>query len=187
MKQKIIAYISVEVRDRQGRLISFQQKEANSLVANFINLLYVQASGASLGNVKEIGGVNKTATGHAYTFACYAATGVILSGIVVGTGTAAVTISDYCLGTRIAHGVASGQLNYLAQVIQVPALSGGTNSFLLTRGFTNTSGSTISVHETGIYCFISTTDTVMIDRTLMNFDITDGSTATVTYTIQVTV
>ena len=50
--------------------------------------------------------------------------GVISTGIVVGSGSTAVTISRYALATQIAHGVGAGQLSYAAQTYTAPTTDG---------------------------------------------------------------
>lgn len=73
------------------------------------------------------------------------------TGIVVGTGSGATTISSYQLGARIANGVGSGQIGYAAQTYTAPTTDGAKRYWKITRLFTNTSGSTITVNEVGLY------------------------------------
>jgi len=72
-------------------------------------------------------------------------------GIVVGSGSTAVTFSDYKLETIIGSGSGSGQLTYNASVWQAMTTPTDSSSWQVTRTFTNNSGSTITVREVGIY------------------------------------
>lgn len=77
--------------------------------------------------------------------------GVDTYGIVVGTGTNAVGVSDYTLHTKIANGSGAGQLYYLACYKNAPSLSGSTYTTEWYREFRNISGGLITVEEVGIY------------------------------------
>jgi hypothetical protein len=72
-------------------------------------------------------------------------------GVVVGSGTNAVAITDYKLQTQIVEGTGAGQLTH--QVVQwnTYATAGSTTSFVLKRRFTNGSGGDITINEIGIY------------------------------------
>jgi hypothetical protein len=74
-----------------------------------------------------------------------------LIGIVVGTGVAAVTPTDYALGTRLAHGSAAGQLEYGGCELLSITFANPNGQFTIRRYFTNNSGGTITVQEAGIY------------------------------------
>ena len=81
--------------------------------------------------------------------------GVSSTGIVVGSGSTAVTISRYALATQIAHGVGAGQLSYAAQTYTAPTTDGTKRYWKITRVFTNTSGGTVTVREVGLYANFS--------------------------------
>jgi len=79
-----------------------------------------------------------------------ASTGTDTYGILVGTGTNAVTIGDYALQTKIAHGTSSGQLQYGTVSYGAPASDSTKTTYRTTRVFTNNSGSTVVVTEIGL-------------------------------------
>jgi len=85
---------------------------------------------------------------------CSTGSGATLNGIVIGTGTTAVTINDFKLEAPIAHGTGSGELQYSAVSFGAPVSSTGTTYFIISRLFTNNSGSQIDVTEAGLYCII---------------------------------
>ena len=94
-------------------------KKSESFVQQFLQLLYTQMAGVPLANaltVKDTNGSNRTpflALGsNSYLFDVLDAAADANYGIVVGTGNTAPTISDYKLGTLIAHGVGAGAMQY---------------------------------------------------------------------------
>lgn len=74
-------------------------------------------------------------------------------GIVVGTGTAAVAMTDVALGTKIAHGTGSGQLSHgLCATYPVDTTGANTARYInIARGFQNNSGAAVTVSEAGVY------------------------------------
>ncbi len=77
--------------------------------------------------------------------------GEIRMGIVVGTGLTAVTMDDHALETQIINGTGAGQLLYQPTVVNAVIEAGANSSTLITRGFTNNSGATVTIFEAGIY------------------------------------
>ena len=75
----------------------------------------------------------------------------LFNGIVVGTGTTAVTPTDTKLAALITHGNATGQLQYHGNAYEGVTIvaANATSNFL--RYFKNDSGATITVTEIGIY------------------------------------
>jgi hypothetical protein len=110
-------------------------------------------------------------------------------GIVVGTGAVAPTISDYALGTLIAHGGGAGQLQYGAVSFGAPASDATTSQFTITRNFANASGGGITVNEIGLYNKFYDGDTryAMLIRDVVGGGILvpNGQTLTVNYRPQV--
>lgn len=115
-----------------------------------------------------------------------------LQTIIPGTGTAAVTPTDFVINTLIANGAGAGQLVYGAMAFSQPSSNSTRSSFTMSRTFTNSSGSPITIRELALYCkafsvFVNavgyTEFDCMIERTLVNFTIPNGESRTVTYTI----
>ena len=73
------------------------------------------------------------------------------NGIVAGTGTTAVTPTDYQLATLIADGTTASTLEYFTCAGTNFSTVGSTASFDLERLFRNSSGGTITINETGVY------------------------------------
>jgi len=118
-------------------------------------------------------------------------------GIQVGTGSTAVTPTDYALATRIAHGRSAGQLEYGGCELINITFSNPNGEFTIRRYFTNNSGGAITVNEVGIYSTASyatatTYDIVsifLIARDLVSPGVTVNNTELlrVTYVVQITV
>jgi len=83
---------------------------------------------------------------------CFAPANDSSYGIVVGSGTNAVVINDYKLGSQITNGTGSGQLVYGQHTLIGPTVDTTNNKayFSFVRSFVNRSGSTITVSECGI-------------------------------------
>ncbi len=186
---KIIKTVKVEVRDKYGQLKTFKKITPNSLVRGWIDLHYILLAQLTLNNLKDNSGTLRNCSNSAGVLSCNAGAGDSVQGIQVGTGSAAVSLTDYQLQSKIAHGNGAGQLSYQIMTFTTPATVGNTHSFTAARSFTNNSGSQINVTEIGLsnggwagawYYFL-------VERTLLSFSIANGATGTVTYTIQISV
>lgn len=184
---QIKAYIEVWERDKQGRFISYKRVKANSFVIAMLDILYVQSANTAQ-TIKDTGGTDRSVGSGAFAFRFTGGVGTDTLGIIVGSGTNAVTLADYQLQTKIAHGTGSGQLSYGAVSFDAPYTSGTSRIFRAMRTFTNNSGATVTVNEIGIYAYVTAGAFIcMLDRSLLTFTITNGSSKTVRYTIQITV
>ncbi len=185
------AYISVEVRDRNGQLTHFKKQEANSFVRSMIDILCYLLGGARPTNgMLDVTNTPRTAgttVNQPYLMSALLNDGVY--GIVVGTGSNPVAVTQYALQTKIDQGAGAGQLVHQAVTYpDNPTTSGSTRYLTVQRILQNMSGNSITVNEVGIYVSYGGTPWyLMIDRTLNTFTITNGSTATVKYTMGVTV
>lgn len=186
MKVKID--LIIDSFDSKGNFIKRIKRRANSLLQNFQAILAIQMAGTSLSpGPKDTGGTTRNVVNNAGNFSVIAASGTVTRGIVVGTGTTAVALTDYVLQTPIAHGTSSGQLSYGTQNVPTfPTISGSSCYFETNRSISNGSGSNITVNEVGLYVQFSSSYNVMIDHTLNTFTINNGTSATYTYRITIT-
>jgi hypothetical protein len=118
--------------------------------------------------------------------------GIITSGIVVGSGNAAVTADDYKLATIITHGIGAGQLQAQAGVIQDVVLASPRASTRIDRTFINGSGAPVTVREIGIYSLWydgSATYQMCYCRDVLSSPVAvaNGSTLFVKYTIYISI
>jgi hypothetical protein len=70
-------------------------------------------------------------------------------GIVVGTGTATVTPTDYKLASQIPHGTGSGQLDYDTHTV-ASSYTSSSSYVEISRVFVNRSGGDVVVREVGL-------------------------------------
>jgi len=192
--------IELEVRDKNGKLIEFRRQKSDSFVKGLIGLLRgifrcVAGSAMTDEPITELGGASKnffsqsygTPGGFGRAHACNAPAGNAAYGLIVGTGTTPVTMTDVALATKIAHGSGSGQLNYGAHTVDASVIDSTTAKFNFVRTFSNASGAAITVNEIGIY--LSALDSaeaqwyICIARDIISggVSVPNGSTLTVRY------
>lgn len=187
MKLISVRKVTWEIRDKHGQLKSFEVQRPNSYVQHLINIIYAEMAATTLASQTDVTGASTTMSGLSSTVFRVGAANLDGSyGLVVGTGTGAVAISDTKLGTKIAHGNNPTQLSHGATTITAPATSGTTRSFTVQRTFTNNSGGNITPTEIGIYV-TQGTNIYMIERALSTKTINNGTSGTLTYTIGTTV
>lgn len=178
-------FINCKITDKQGNIISEKEQEANSLVKAFAVWLRTNICVTVTESVLDTGNTSRTM---AYAAAYgVASAGDTTQGMVIGTGTNAVTISDYALQTKIAHGTGAGQMSYGTQTFDsTVTVAGSTVYFNIARVFTNNSGSSITVKEAGLYILVSSYK-YMFDRTLLDQAVSNGQTLTLQYKFQISV
>ena len=193
MKQQL--YYTIEVRDKNGKLLKRMRRKSRSLVRQWIDFHYWLA-GIVDRTATDTGGISRTLDrdlGFSICFRLAGGEAQSVLGIVIGTGTTAVTISDYALATQIAHGVGAGQMYHYADFLGAPSVSGSECSFTITRVIGNQSGALITVKEIGVYTSAQDTSPaaryfcVIRDVLAASVDVLDGGAITVVYTIKVVV
>ena len=182
---KFQMYVQVEVKDKNGKIQRIRKRKCSSYVRHMIDQLMVSMGYVNLSGVNTAGGSVTLAPG-ADEFRVDGPAGVTTKGIRVGTGTTPVAIGDYALATAIAEGTGAGQLSHGVTSTIAPTTVGSARQFTIARTFTNNSGASITVNEVALYRY-SVTGSFMFERTLLTFSIANGASATVTYTLSVTV
>lgn len=187
-------YYSFQIRDAaSGKIIvPFRRKRAHSFLTVYITWLYLKMVGATTQNRTDTDGVSRALHRKSHIHVA-TVSGSTVNGLVVGTGTNAVTITDFRLQTKIAHGTSAGQLQYSSCVVNLPTSTATTTSLIMTRDFTNASGSTITIEELGIYAEMnygasgSSQDNFCIVRDLQTIALTNGQILTLNYEIKTTI
>ncbi len=191
--------LECEVRDKNGKLISKHQQVSKSLLKNFALALKGIMAG-SLQNksvtLKDTSGISRgypyMSTAYLYIFFVNAAAGDANFGILVGSGTKAVTRDDYNLVSKIAHGSEAGQLAYGATTVEDPDGTPPDTVFRVIRTFTNNYAESITVNEIGLafhtydnsagaLCFLIARDVLSTPQSIPS-----GATLTVRYIFKVT-
>lgn len=186
-------YITALVKDpRTGKVTYKHRQPGHSYIKNLIDLLYVHFTGtpSPTYNIQQISGANQGIGISSNTFALHVLSGPNNSGIVVGNGTAPVTIDDYALAAIIGDGAAAGQLNYLGHTVLAPLTVGTKRRTIISRTYLNTSGDTVTVKECGLYvhCSYGFIQVCMIrDLVTPNVAVPNLQTLTLTYELSVTV
>lgn len=156
-----------------------------SWVKQFVQLLEIQMGNITL-NMTWVSGSGNIAA-HANNFASANSIDVSTQGVVIGTGTTAVTATDSKLATQITTGSGSGQLRYLAGTYNTLTTDSTGSQFQIVRPFINNSGASITVNEIGIYCLAGSGGApVCMVRDVLGSGVAVGAgqTITVTYTLR---
>lgn len=185
------------VTDKDGKVTEKRVMKSESFVRQFLDLLWVHMYGIMSPTVYQIRDIlntlrNISTTG--YSFGTNAGAGVVIQGIIIGTGVLAVTIADYVVGTIIPHAT----MNYGAVTFGAPASDTTTSQFTITRNFANVSGGAVVVQEICLYVTArylpgggaaGTTYNFMSirDRIVGGISVPNGQTLTVNYRIQATI
>ena len=190
---KIDTYIKFTGIDKYGNIIAERKEEkAHSLVQGFIASLYNMAFNTTVANVPDTGNVNRTLSTSQFSWSNtgYGASGDNTSGIVAGTGTNAVAITNYSLQTIIPHGTGSGELEYAGEILDEGwTVSGSTSYFSRKRTLTNNSGGAITINEVGHIARIGSSGfRILTERTKpIPYEIANGTGVIITYKWQISV
>lgn len=176
-------FLNFKEYNKEGVLIREKEHLANSLLKPFLAPIICQFRGTAEVNIVDTTNTARSvASGASYYYSN--------PSIIVGTGTNAVSFSDYNLQTGIANGTAAGQLVYGPMIVDGALTVSGSDCYFLTaRSFTNSSGSDITIHEVGLTSRIanSSTQYFLIDRTLSAYTIANGNSVIITYKIMISV
>ena len=184
----------IEVTDNDGNIIEHRHERSESLVKNFLMLLYacfkigtatvVDTSGSSQAGAAKCCG-DTWSNGYCITswhnsFSCGPAGWTPTApeaddtyGIIVGTSDQPVSVDDYNLISKIAHGDSAGQLYHYATTMLEPTVDGNTVRQRFERTFKNNSGADITVKEIGLVVKTSEDNyLVMIIRDVLSTPVT---------------
>lgn len=157
-------------------------RKANSLIKAFAQGLKIQMSQASE-IVKNTGGNDRTVGTNAANLRVNATASVTSWGLVVGTGTTAVSMSDWKLETQVTTGV-----DHSAVVVEMEYPAGNVARVKISRTFTNNTGASLGITEVGLYANLGgTTYFFCIDRTLYSVTVPVGEAVVITYRISFSV
>lgn len=181
MPSKIKIELRAELRDPQGeKLIKrFPWVKAQSLLKQFIQALALHTSQAAQ-TIKQTSGVEVSVTPDGKSFNCAAAAADTILGIVIGTGTTAVTMTDYKLQTQVTANIAHAIVTF---AVENPDAS--TWRVAIARVFTNNTGASLGIREVALYIMIGLNKYFCADHTLYSVDVPNGVGVTLTYRITV--
>jgi hypothetical protein len=207
MGHPLEAYLEIEVRDTNGKLLTFRKTKAKSLLAPFLGLVKGQlatsfGSTANAGNstLLDISGATRTYPATVSNYSTYflmtsnAGPGDSSYGLVVGSSDAPNAVNQYVMGAIIPNGTGANQLSYGTQTFENIQNPSGTNYwfFRIIRTFTNNSTSSITVKEIGL--MVCAYDSGLAARyfliardVISPVTVPSGATLTVRYILKVTV
>jgi len=169
-KPNIDAYLTIIVKDKNGKVVYRRRYKSRSFVVGFLNALYTN-----------------------FTSPPTAGQYFLNPNIVVGSGTTKPSITDGGLTSQIGNGTGAGQLQYGTDSLTTPItnLNNNSASFTWSKSFTNGSGGNVTVAEVGAYIGTYNQGNVIsyfILHDLLPSQITIANTQvlTVVYTITIT-
>jgi len=204
------AFLTLEVFDKNGKLIKRHHQRSHSWVRNAYNHMFSQLAGvdiddstfgAGLLSAKDTGGIVRYGSYElfiqSYMFSVesvgygYRAGATVDDfGIVVGSGTNAESFEDYVLQTPIADGTSAGQLSYVESAAPAIVWTAGTLTLKndLIRYFNNNTGGNVSVNEVSLIQYCRIEDNVYYilhvrDHLASTVTVPDTGQLKVTYTI----
>lgn len=160
------------------------RRKANTFVAVWIKSLYSVFSNLSLTGVTDTTNNARTLTASQDNVRMSAPLGTTTFGIVIGNqvAPAAVTLADYKLQAQVSANIA-----HAAMVFALNAPDANHYQLLISRQFTNNTGSALAITEVGLYNQDPATGYFfMADRTLINIGVPNAGAVTLTYTWTVT-
>ncbi|RLG80404.1 MAG: hypothetical protein DRO40_11225 [Thermoprotei archaeon] len=182
-----VAYIELEVRDKNGKLIKKHRQPAHSWVKNFMNILRYGFANHDVPCTKQDGStVSITINASLGWFLrVTAGAGDDSHGLMVGNGSKAFEVDDYSLDSKIPHGSNANQLVYGETTVENVVDDGSKLYFRIIRTFSNNSGSSITVTEVGL-AVAGADNKPLIARDVLDSPVTvpNGGTLTVRYIIQ---
>ena len=198
MKDSLILYYNYEIRRGDKLIKKTRNQRCWSLIRQFLDLLFWEFAQQGVtftdtsNTPRTLTQTDTGAKAEEYKrWRLNAAANTNTYGVVIGTGSAAVSISDYQLTSIINHGTSAGQLQHSAVTFGAPTTDAAGTTFIVTRIFTNGSGGSITVSEIGLIAQVVSTSTyyTLIARDLVSPAITlaNGESITINYTFTTTV
>lgn len=177
--------IKIEIQaelSKDGKIIKrYPWKKANSLLKGFIQALAAQMSDISQ-TITDTGNIGRASAKSLYNLTCNAGAGATTFGLLIGTNSTPVIMTDYKLGTPVTTNIAHGNVTF---AVENP--DANTWRLAIARTFTNNTGSALGVEEAALYTYFSASQYIIcIDRTLYQVSVGAGVTLTLTYRITAT-
>ena len=187
---KLKCEIELELKDNDGKVLEKRRFPSHTYVLHFFIAIASHFASRSM-TVTKIDGT-ATTTSPTSTYAYYdlganGGYGETTKGIVIGTSDTPYSPTNNSLQSIINHGSGVGQMFYGVQVIDAPQQITGGYRFVLSRVFTNASGSSITVKEIGIYVYMCSSIYIMMTRdVIVPVTVGNGQSLTVRYIISLT-
>ncbi len=167
----------LEVFDEDGKLL--HEGEFKSFTSNFLKLLYGSMVGAGTAKAKDLSNNNVEMNSLPQAWMnLQGGSGLKKFGVVVGTNTAAVSVSDYAI-------TVPANLTVNDTIVSASTVGADSISVEISRQIGNSSGSTVSLKEAGLICGSEdeTNTNVLIARDLLTVVLDPGKKSVWRYTI----
>lgn len=179
MRSKTILEVKAELRDPDGMLIkAYPWKRVNSLLKQYVQMhacFFAQANQT----ITDTGGVNRNCSVQGDNMKLNALAAGTTFGLLVGTGTNPVTMTDVALQAQVVTNVSHSAVVF---AVENPDVSTWRNT--ITRVFTNNTGALLSIRELALYAYAQTlTWYFCLDRALYSVDVPAGVAVTLTFRI----
>ena len=156
--------------DRRHRIVQQFREPSRSPVRAFLDILLAQFLQNAISST-DTGGTVRSYSTYASAYATNAGS-VGTWGVVVGTGTTAVDITDTKLATKI--------------LVTIATVDATSSLFVIYRNFSNNSGGSITVGETAIYCTTNAWIFCLFRDVPTSLAVPDGGGCYVKYTLKIT-
>ena len=151
------AYLTILVRDKDGKVVRIHRQRSHSPTSNFIYLLLPTSYYTAIGQEVTITNINDTSNswatyrgGISYPNTATNNPSYIIM-IQVGSGSQSNSFSATKLAAPIANGSGSGQLVYGQPSVSTNVTASGSSAyFYISQTLNNQSGATITITEVGI-------------------------------------
>lgn len=183
----IASYVELCAWDKNHRIIQQFREPMRSPVKQFLTILLSSMAELNLGSVIDTGGTSRSIAFGTARFYAKGAVNDDTKGIVIGTGSTAVDITDSKLVTKIADGVAATQMIYQVMQFDGSVTTTATDATFATwRNFNNNSGGSITVAETAIYVSATGFLFCAFRDVPTSLAVPDGGGCYVKYTLKIT-
>ena len=169
--------IEIKIHNKDGTLADCFKVPFHSFNRNFAIGIFMALQQAQSNTITETDGSSYNPN-QFYLWGAHSAdspAGNSLYGIIPGTGSSAVSSSDYKLEYQVPHGTGDNELDYQLTTPETTAdYIGDSYGFSLTRQFINQGSTTITIREVEVYGNLwGATSYVMLCRDRLDFDDVD--------------
>lgn len=176
----MIIKTEIQARDVRKKGRGGRWHKCGSLLNNFMLLLLANMSNTTQ-TVRDVLGGNVNQGAASVNFNCVALAGITAVGIVIGSGTAAVALSDYRVNPQLTVNIAHGPMNFS---IENPTAS--VCRVIASRTFQNNTGAAFECKEVGLYGDLGVSvNSVCLDRTLFGVRWEIAQTKQISYRITI--
>jgi hypothetical protein len=175
-KKQPYGIVSMYVKDKDGNIVDKREQNIDSFLYSHTKIVFntLKTGGWSLTTAANVVSMTSNVVQYAFdgNIASQFNSSTGYQGIVVGTGSTAVTYGDTALAAIVDHGTSAGQLSFKRNSTNNYDLN---NRQYLQRSFENLSGNSITINECGIAVSLSSTTSTKQSCVLVVRDVLDSA------------